>query len=417
MKAGVPDKPSGSTSAAADQAASHHREPSFILQGEGRMQLFVDAVKDYAIFALDPNGIISSWNSGAERVKGYSASDVVGKHFRIFYTADAVASRHPERELEIAARDGTYEEEGWRVRKDGSCFYASVVITAVHDEAGRLLGFAKVTRDITERRAAEEALSRSATELEERVRERTQQLVQTNEKLEAAFEEAQHAIRMREEVLAVVSHDLRNPLAAIQMAAALLLLRLGGDARSRKQVETIHRSATRMEHLLGDLLDMASIQAGRLALERQPEDVTLVLNEVMEVHDPSAREKGLLLLRQCDLGDVRLDCDRDRVLQVLGNLIGNAIKLCQAGDSITITCVPAGLEALFAVSDTGPGIPEAELPHLFEPYWSAQRHAKKGTGLGLYISKGIVEAHGGRLWVESQQGEGATFYFTLPVAA
>jgi signal transduction histidine kinase len=122
------------------------------------------------------------------------------------------------------------------------------------------------------------------------------------------------------------------------------------------------------------------------------------------------------LQRACDLGDVKIECDRDRVLQVLGNLIGNAIKICQPGDSIAVTCVPAGGEALFAVSDTGPGIPEAELPHLFEPYWSAERHAKKGTGLGLYISKGIIEAHGGRLWVESKQGEGATFYFTLPVA-
>ena len=220
---------------------------------------------------------------------------------------------------------------------------------------------------------------------------------------------------MREEILAVVSHDLRNPLAAIQMAAALLLLRLGGDPRSRKQVETIHRSASRMEHLLADLLDMASIQAGRLALERQPEHPDDVLNEVMEAHDPVAREKGLVLQGSCELGGARLDCDRDRILQVLGNLIGNAVKLCQPGDSITVTCVPTGGEALFAVADTGPGIAEPDLPHLFEPYWSAKRHAKKGTGLGLYISKGIIEAHGGRLWAESSPGEGATFYFTLPI--
>jgi PAS domain S-box-containing protein len=386
------------------------------MRGEGRLGLFVDAVKDYAIFMLDPGGCISSWNSGAERVNGYAAEDVLGKHFRIFYTPEAVADRHPERELEIARREGRYEEEGWRVRKDGSRFYSSVVITAVRDETGELIGFGKVTRDVTERRNAEEALRRGAADLEKRVRERTQELTRTNEKLEAAYEEAQHAIRMREEVLAVVSHDLRNPLGAIQMAAALLLLRLGGDARARRQVETIHRSATRMEHLLGDLLDMASIQAGRLSLERRPENADQILAEVMEAHEPGARERGLQLVRQCDIGDARLDCDRDRVLQVIGNLVGNAIKLCQAGDSIAMTCVAAGREVLFAVADTGPGIPEAELPHLFEPYWSAERHAKKGTGLGLYISKGIVEAHGGRLWAESRQGEGATFYFTLPTA-
>ncbi|HKE14622.1 MAG TPA: PAS domain-containing sensor histidine kinase [Kofleriaceae bacterium] len=417
----MPDKRPAGSSAPPPRTAS--RSPSetdesassAILRSEDKWRLFVEAVKDYAIFILDPDGVISSWNAGAERVKGYTASEAMGRHFRMFYTAEAVAARHPEYELEVAKREGAYEEEGWRVRKDGSQFYANVVITAVRDRSGELLGFAKVTRDITERRAAEDELRRAAGDLEERVRERTQQLTQTNEKLEQAFEEAQHAIRMREEVLAVVSHDLRNPLAAIQMAAALLLLRLGADMRSRKQVETIHRSATRMEHLLGDLLDMASIQVGRLSLERRLEDAGEVLHEAMEVHVPSAREKGMHLSRSCDLGDVKLECDRDRVLQVLGNLIGNAIKICQPGDSITVTCVPAGGEALFAVSDTGPGIPEAELPHLFEPYWSAERHAKKGTGLGLYISKGIVEAHGGRLWVESTQGAGATFYFTLPV--
>ncbi len=388
-----------------------------ILGSEGRLALFIDGVRDYAIFLLDPSGVVMSWNSGAQRMKGYSAGEIIGKHFRSFYTLDAITSLHPERELEIAASEGRYEEEGWRVRKDGTQFFASVVITAVRSHSGELIGFGKVTRDITERRAADEALRKSKFELETRVRERTHQLERTNEKLEAAYEEAQHAIRMREEILAVVSHDLRNPLAAIHMAAALLLLRLGGDPRSRKQVETIHRSASRMEHLLADLLDMASIQAGRLALERQPEHADNVLGEVMDVHEPSAREKGLILQRSCDLGGVHLHCDRDRILQVLGNLIGNAIKLCQPGDSVTVTCVPAGADALFAVADSGPGIAEPDIPHLFEPYWSAERYAKKGTGLGLYISKGIVEAHGGRLWVESSLGEGATFFFTLPTTS
>jgi PAS domain S-box-containing protein len=414
----VADKGSGLTPVPSppDAAGVEGEASEDILSSEGRLSLFVDAVRDYAIFMLDSSGVVTSWNAGAQRMKGYAADEIVGKHFRTFYTADAVASRHPEHELEIAAAEGRYEEEGWRVRKDGTQFYASVVITAVRSRSGELLGFGKVTRDVTERRLAEEALLRSKFELETRVRERTHQLERTNEKLEEAYEEAQHAIRMREEVLAVVSHDLRNPLGAIQMAAALLLLRLGGDARARRQVETIHRSATRMEHLLGDLLDMASIQAGRLSLERRPENADQILAEVMEAHEPGARERGLQLVRQCDIGDARLDCDRDRVLQVIGNLVGNAIKLCQAGDSIAMTCVAAGREVLFAVADTGPGIPEAELPHLFEPYWSAERHAKKGTGLGLYISKGIVEAHGGRLWAESRQGEGATFYFTLPTA-
>jgi PAS domain S-box-containing protein len=412
---GVTKNKTGSASVETSVPPARDPDESAILSSEARLYLFVDAVKDYAIFMLDPGGYIQSWNAGAARLNGYSEKEILGKHFRIFYTPEAVASRHPEYELEIATRDGSYEEEGWRVRKDGSRFYSLVVITAVRDERGQLIGFAKVTRDITERRAAEETRRKAALELEARVAERTRELTAVNERLEAAYEEAQRAVRMREEVLAVVSHDLRNPLGAIQMAAALLLLRLGSDPRSRKQVETIHRSATRMEHLLADLLDMASIQAGRLALERKPEEPEQILAEVLEGHEPPAREKGIDIYRQCDLGDAMLHCDRDRVLQVLGNLIGNAIKICRPGDSVTVSCASSGGQAVFAVSDTGPGIPENEVPHLFEPYWSAERHAKKGTGLGLYISKGIVEAHGGRLWVESTHGKGACFYFSLPV--
>ena len=389
---------------------------SLILDSGDRLGLFVDAVRDYAIFVLDPQGRIRSWNLGARRLKGYSAEEVLGQHFRIFYTLEAIASRHPEMELEIAQREGRYEEEGWRVRKDGTQFFASVVITAVRDKTGTLLGYGKVTRDITERRKAEEEARQSAADLERRVEERTQSLQEANAKLELAYEEAQRAVRLREEVLAVVSHDLRNPLAAIHMAATLLLLRLGGDPRLRKQVETIHRSSARMEHLISDLLDMASIQAGRLALEFRPEELGPILSEVLETHEPTARERGMQLVRRCDLHGEMLYCDRDRVLQVMGNLLGNAIKLCRTGDVVMISCEASDREATFAVTDTGPGIPADEVPHLFERYWSAERHAKKGTGLGLYICKGIVEAHDGRMWVESTHGEGSTFYFALPLA-
>jgi PAS domain S-box-containing protein len=386
-------------------------------KSEEVFRLLVASVKDYAIFMLDPEGRISSWNPGAERIKGYKARDIIGKHFRVFYTEEAAGARQPERELEIATREGKYEEEGWRVRADGSQFFASVVITAVRNREGRLVGFAKVTRDITDRRRAEDALRISKVELEERVEERTHQLVEANQLLEAAYDEAQRAVRMREEVLAVVSHDLRNPLAAIHMAATVLLMKASGaDHPFRKHAETIHRSASRMEHLLTDLLDMASIQAGRLALERMPEAAAPLLSEVFDLHEPIAREKGLRLIRGASADEILLLCDRDRVLQVFGNLLGNAIKLCHVGDRITIRGEVTGSQARFGIADTGPGIPEAELPHLFEPYWSAERHAKKGTGLGLYISKGIVEAHGGQLWVESEFGKGATFYFTVPLA-
>ncbi|MGE0871431.1 MAG: PAS domain S-box protein [Kofleriaceae bacterium] len=230
------------------------------------------------------------------------------------------------------------------------------------------------------------------------------------------YEEVQRAVRMREELLAVVSHDLKNPLGAIQLAGAMLLGRPAEDPRRRQQIEVINRSASRMDHLIGDLLDMASIQAGRLAIERRLDEPGAVLTEAVEMHRPAAREKGVTISCVCPLRELRILLDRDRILQVLGNLLGNAIKFCRSGDEITVRCQRSVHEAVFAISDSGPGIPESDLPHVFEPYWSARGHAKKGTGLGLYISKGVIEAHGGRLWVESAPGEGATFYFTLPIA-
>jgi signal transduction histidine kinase len=231
-----------------------------------------------------------------------------------------------------------------------------------------------------------------------------------------ADEALQDAMRAREEILAVVSHDLKNPLGAINLAAAMLAGKPSADPRKRKQVETIQRAANRMDHLIGDLLDMATIQAGRLAVERKPESPGALVTEAVEAHEPAAREKGIALALECDVEEQRLWCDRERILQVFGNLLGNAIKFCRSGDVITVRGRADDRAVRFDVADTGPGISENELPHIFEPYWSAKRHAKKGTGLGLYIAKGIVEAHDGHIWVESRQGEGATFSFTLPLA-
>lgn len=230
------------------------------------------------------------------------------------------------------------------------------------------------------------------------------------------FREVRDAARAREETLAVVSHDLKNPLGAIQMASALLMRKPSSDSRMCKQLEIIRRSATRMDHLISDLLDMASIQAGRLGIERRPEYADSLIAEILDAHEPAAKEKGLQIARRWELDDHRLWCDRDRVMQVFGNLLGNAIKFCRSGDVITVAGEVVGREAQFEVRDTGPGISENELPHIFEPYWSAAQHAKQGTGLGLYISKGIVEAHGGRLWIGATPGGGAVFHFTLPLA-
>ncbi len=228
------------------------------------------------------------------------------------------------------------------------------------------------------------------------------------------YEDSQRETRMREEILAIVSHDLKNPLGAIHLAATMLLEQ--PDPRYRKHLETIYRATNRMDHLISDLLDMAGIQAGKLALVRKPEEADPLVREILDLHEPMMIEKGLQLLRQCELPGVTLLCDRDRVIQVFGNLLGNAIKFCSSGDRITVSARDEGTYTHFTISDTGPGIPDVDLPHIFEPYWSGKRHVKKGTGLGLFITKGIIQAHQGTIWVESTSGSGTTFHFTLPRA-
>jgi signal transduction histidine kinase len=229
-------------------------------------------------------------------------------------------------------------------------------------------------------------------------------------------EELRVAVRTRDDVLAVVSHDLRSPLGNVQLSATVLLGQLAADNWARRHLELIHRSCTRMEHLINDLLDTASIRAGRLHLNIQPESVDAILAEALDLHLPVAEERGIRLVRASSVAGIRIACDRHRVLQVFGNLIGNAIKFCRAGDTITIGAQSDGHRIVFSVLDTGPGIQSDAAPHLFQPYWSAPGHVKQGAGLGLYIARGIVEQHGGQIWLESGQDSGARFLFTLPTS-
>jgi PAS domain S-box-containing protein len=228
-------------------------------------------------------------------------------------------------------------------------------------------------------------------------------------------DELRAAVRAREDLLAIVSHDLRNPLGTIQLSGTML--QAGNlDARARRHVELIHRSVLRMETLIDDLLDTANIRAGRLPLDIHREPADSVLREAVELQQPIAAENGVTLVLDDQIDGLVIDCDRNRLLQVFGNLIGNAIKFCRGGDTVTVSARRDGNEARFAVADTGRGIQPELLPYLFDAYWSGAEDKKQGAGLGLYISRGIIEGHGGRMWVESTPGQGSTFYFTVPVS-
>ena len=232
------------------------------------------------------------------------------------------------------------------------------------------------------------------------------------------YREAQEAARLREQVLAIVSHDLRNPLGAAKLAADVIMKRAQQEHQSLlvKQAQTIQRAAVRMERLIGDLLDMSSIHVGKLSIECRPHSANGLLREAAEIYEPIATEQGIRFTVERQVADAQVQCDRERILQVFSNLLGNAFKFCQPGDQVRLRAQREGDELRFELADTGPGIPAQEQQHIFEPYWSAEREGKKGTGLGLFITHGVIEAHGGRIWLESEPGRGTTFFFTLPVA-
>jgi signal transduction histidine kinase len=233
-----------------------------------------------------------------------------------------------------------------------------------------------------------------------------------------ARELAEAASRMREDLVAIVSHDLRNPLAAIAMSAELLRSSVPpGDGPAAKQLERISRSAERMNSLISDLLDVATIDAGALSVQLSLHDVRVLLHEATEMLQPLAGDKSIQIeLPRTDV-PLAVRADKERVLQVLSNLIGNAIKFSHEGSVIRVGASRDGDDARLWVSDSGPGISPEQLPHVFDRYWQAKKDGRLGIGLALSIAKGIVEAHGGRIWAESEVGKGTTFSFTMAASA
>ncbi len=243
------------------------------------------------------------------------------------------------------------------------------------------------------------------------------QKVEIFHELHCQRQQLAQAVQIREDVLAMVTHDLRTPLAVIHASTTVFL-----DARykptpeqAREQHQRILRNVEVMNRMIGDLTDMVNLRSGRLSIRRRPEPVQPLVRESVAAHEGPAREKGLRLESFAADGDIQLNCDRARLVQVFSNLLGNAVKFCNSGDSIRVRSDTREGAVHFEVSDTGPGIAYEDLPHIFEPYWSARKHKTAGNGLGLYIAKGIVEAHGGEIRVQSEPGQGATFIISLPI--
>jgi PAS domain S-box-containing protein len=369
-------------------------------ESEERFRVLVLSVKDYGIFMLDPEGRVVSWNEGARRIKGYEAEEILGKHFSTFYPPEVAASGHPARELEIARREGRYEEEGWRIRKDGTRFWANVVITALFGARGDLIGYAKVTRDLTERRLAQQREVDDARRLAE---------VEASNRAKTGF-------------LAAMSHELRTPLNAIAGYAQLMQDGVGGDV-SEQHRDYLTRIRNSQQHLLGivnDLLNYSRMEAGGLVYERELVFAHEVVEGVLAMVAPQVERKRLRLRRGVCTPDVAAIADRLKVEQVVLNLLSNAVKFTPEGGTITVQCGRDEQSVTISVRDNGPGIPADKLEVIFDPFVQLGRtltSKHEGAGLGLAISRDLARAMNGDVRVESIEGEGATFTLSLPVVS
>jgi PAS domain S-box-containing protein len=361
---------------------------------EEQFRLLVDGVKDYAIFMLDQAGNVVSWNSGAEQIKGYRADEIIGRHFSCFYARDDIESEKPKRELESAAKDGRFEEEGWRLRKDGSRFWASVVITALRDEFGVLRGFAKVSRDITKRIEAE-AAEKARQALEVRAAE-----------LKRSTDELQ-------QLAYVAAHDLQEPLRMVISYTQLLARRYQGrlDADADEFLSFAVDGALRMKLLVQGLLAYCRVETTG--------------KDLIETSSAAALARALVKLRAAieDSGAIvthgplpTVTADSVQLAQLFENLVGNAIKYHGVDPPrVHVSAKNLDSEWIFSVRDNGIGIDSQYFGRIFVMY--QRLHGQKqisGSGMGLAVCKKIAERHSGRMWVESSLGKGSTFCVALP---
>ncbi len=379
-----------------------------VRQSEERFRLLVEGLAEYALYMLDPNGYVATWNNGAERMTGYKSDEILGRHFSRFYPPEVAGSGWPEHELELARANGRYEDEGLRVRSDGSTFWANVVITALRDESGRLRGFAKLTRDLSERRRAESLAANGAQREQLLEAERTARI------------EAQRIARMKDEFLATLSHELRTPLNAILGWTQVLRSPEGQKAAELQHgLEVIERNARAQVQLVDDLLDVSRILAGRMRLDVQRVGLIEIMRSAIESVRPAAQAKGVRLESILDPRDGVVSGDPGRLQQIVWNLLSNAVKFTPKGGRVQVRLERVDSQVEISVADTGIGIPQKFLPYVFDRFSQHDSTASRrytGLGLGLAISKQLVELHGGTIQAKSPgEGQGSTFSVTLPL--
>jgi PAS domain S-box-containing protein len=353
-------------------------------------RLLVESVRDYAIFMLDPTGHVATWNVGAQRIKGWQAREIVGQHFSRFYPEPEIRNGKPERMLDQATARGSYEDEGWRVRKDGSLFWASCVLTAVHDEDGTLVGFAKVTRDLTERRRSEEARRH--------------------------LEVARQAVRARDDFLAIASHELRTPLTALSLQAQALQRWASDEGvppAQRDRVAALDAQVHRVRRLVDNLLTVSAITSGALQLRPEPLDLGELAQQVVARWALRAERQGSPIVLTVD-GPADGRWDAARLDELLSSLVENAVKY-SAGEPVAVKVSADAHVARVEVRDRGIGISAEDQARIFERFERAVPVSHfGGFGVGLWAARQIAIAHGGDIAVESEPGQGSRFVVWLP---
>ncbi len=367
--------------------SERRRQEESLRQSEERFRLLVEGVLDYAIYMLDTDGIVTSWNNGAERITGYTRTEVIGQHFSIFYPAEDIKAGQPEAELALARSQGRVENEEWRVRRDGGRFWARVVVTPLYDSTGQLCGFAKVTQDLSQQRHIQE--------------------------LEASAQKVN-------EFIAVLAHELRNPLAPIQTALDIMEKTDLQDELQIKMRQMIARQSSRLIRIVDDILDISRITRGILSLEKKLVELNDLVERAVEVAAPAiaaAKHHLELILPSARLAIVG---DMQRLIQVLSNLLNNAARYTPPGGRIDVLAWAEKGQVVLCIRDNGRGIAADSIPLIFQMFVRGRSPLERvgdGLGVGLAVARSIVQLHGGTIEAFSAgEGKGSEFRVRLPAA-
>jgi PAS domain S-box-containing protein len=368
--------------------SERRKQEETLRRSEERFRLLVEGVRDFAIYMLDPEGRVVSWNSGAERIKGYKAQEIIGQSFSVFYPHEAIAKKWPEQGLAMAREHGRFEDEGLRVRKNGSTFWANVVVTPLYDAHGMLRGYAKVTRDLTDRKRVE------------------------------ALERAE---RQTNEFLAMLAHELRNPLAPISNALQLLSKRPAADSTEQWVREVLQRQTGQMTRLVDDLLDVSRITRSAIALAMEPMDMRQVVRSAVDASLQWVQSRSQALSVHLPEQELVVLGDETRLTQVLQNLLHNAAKYTPQGGRIEISARREDGDIVVVVHDNGMGMEPDMLRSAFELFRQGQQaldRTEGGLGVGLTLVQRLVAMHGGTVEARSAgPDQGSEFIVQLPAAA